>query len=39
MFCEELSEDEIYQAYLIYASLNGLDTDEDAIRTKNHRLF
>ncbi len=34
MICDSLSDDEIYQAYSLYASLHGLDTSEEAVRQR-----
>ena len=34
MICDELSEEEIYQAYLIYAALHGFDTDDASVRER-----
>ena len=35
MFCEALqNEEEVYQAYLLYASLHGLSTDEKDVRER-----
>lgn len=32
MFCETLNEEELYQAYILYASLHGLSTCEEQVR-------
>ncbi len=34
MFCDILNEEEIYQAYLLYASLHGFCTDEETVRER-----
>lgn len=34
MICDAMSEDEIYEAYLLYASLHGLATDETEVRRR-----
>lgn len=34
MICDDLSEEEIFQAYLLYASLHGFSTDEAVVRQK-----
>lgn len=32
MFCDTLNEEELYQAYILYASLHGLSTCEEKVR-------
>lgn len=34
MICDALQEDEIFEAYLLYASLHGLETDEAHVRSR-----
>lgn len=34
MICDDLSEEEIFQAYLLYASLHGFSTDEAVVRQR-----
>jgi hypothetical protein len=39
MFCDALQEGEIYEAYLLYASLHGLETDEQEMRARISRYL